>query len=47
MGISYVAVVLLRLAQGKCPKDSQGVMLKVVLGDFSGIYLARKKAKEA
>ena len=45
MGISYIAVVLLRLAQGKCSKDSQGVMLKVVLGDLLGNLPGEKEGK--
>ena len=34
MGISYVVMVQLKLTLGKCLKDDQGPILKVVLGDL-------------
>ena len=45
VGISYVAMVLLRLTQGKCLKGGQGVMLKAVLGDLLGDLLCEKEGK--
>ena len=45
MEISYVAVVLLRLMRGKCPKVNQGAMLKMVLGDLFEDLLGGKEGR--
>ena len=45
MGISYVAVVLLRFIRAKCLRDNLGVMPKVALGDLLGDPLGRKEGR--
>ena len=45
MGISYVAVVLLRFIWAKCLRDNLGVMPKVALGDLFGDPLGRKEGR--
>ena len=45
MGISYVAVVLLRFMKGKCLKDNLGVTLKMALGDLLRDPLGGKKGR--
>ena len=45
VGISYVAVVLLRLTWGKCLKGGQGITLRAVLGDLPCDLLGEKEGK--
>ena len=45
MGISYIAVVLPRLTQGKCLKVDQEVMSKMVLRDLLRDLLGKKEGK--
>ena len=45
VGISYVAVVLLRFIRAKCLRDNLGVMPKVALGDLLGDPLGRKEGR--
>ena len=42
VGISYIAAVLPRIEQARCPRDDLGVMLKVALGDFLDDPLGEK-----
>ena len=46
VGISYVAVVLLRFVWGKYPEDNQEVTLKVALGDLLRDPISREEGKK-
>ena len=45
MGISYVTMILSRLVWGKCLKVSQGVILKMVMGNPLGDPFSKKEGR--